>query len=77
MAKKIRKESPQVAQRLVELRKKGLVTPSEASVRTKTPLQTIYTWIRTGKLKCFRVGVRSVFVPIKEVLNLTTPSLSR
>lgn len=73
--RKLRKESPQTRLRREEMRRRGYVSPMDAAALSRTPLQTIYTWIREKKLRPERIGARRLFVSLLELKKLAGPSM--
>ena len=60
------------------MRRKGFVSPTEASQLSRTPVATIYTWIRPRQLPVERIGAGRgrLYIRLADLVKLVGPIMS-
>src|SRR5262249_9680122 len=58
-----------------DMHARGFVTPTEAALLSRTPLPTIYSWVRAQALECETRPSGRVFISLASLQKMIAPAL--
>jgi len=63
------------ARTVADMHARGFVTPAEAALLSRTPLPTVYSWVRAQALECETHSSGRVFISLASLRNMIAPAL--